>query len=58
VPIERLARQLAHFGVRDVSVPAVETAMQCCFPGGTEGVDDAEVVQRLCQHLWKNPDAA
>jgi hypothetical protein len=26
------------------------------FPLGYDGVEDAEVVRRLCQQLWKNPD--
>ena len=46
--IARLARQLTRLGV-DANVQAVESAIQHCFPLGSAGVDDAEVVQRLCR---------
>jgi hypothetical protein len=49
---ERFARQLNHLGLERIDASAVQQALVVCFPGGTDGIDDGDVLHRLRQHPW------
>jgi hypothetical protein len=48
---EEIVTNLQALGVRDASEHTVATAMTACFPNGTEGVPEPEVLRVLFRHL-------